>query len=93
MGVLADAGVSVALGVGVGVTVYVGACEGVSWGLVGKGMMVGSGGTSCPHADSRSTATAKHRTELAATALLIPCFLFITQGLNRVEARCSQCGI
>jgi hypothetical protein len=78
-----DAGVSA----GVAVAVHVRPGDGVS--STGKRMMVGSGGTSCPQADRRSTATTKHRTELAATALLIPCFLFIAQGLNGVEARCS----
>jgi hypothetical protein len=73
VGVLVGTGVSVAVGTGVAEMVEVG----VSWGLVGKGMMVGSGATSCPHADSRTVATTRHSTHLAAAALFIPCFLFI----------------
>jgi hypothetical protein len=66
VGVLVGGGGSVALGVGVAVQAAVGDC---CWALVGKGMMVGSGGTSWPHAANRNTIATIQGSKLSTFAL------------------------
>ncbi len=85
MGVLVGTGVCVAVEVGVAEQVRVG----VSRGLVGKGMMVGSGGACWPQAARGMTRAIAHTTRM--TRLLVFIYhLFVAQGINGVEARRSH---
>jgi len=86
VGVLVGAGVSVALGVGVAELATVGD----SWSLVGKGMMVGSGGTAWPQAATRTAMTSAHNTRLTGLTLVTDHHLFVAQSIYGVEACGSE---
>jgi hypothetical protein len=72
VGVLVGAGVSVASGVGVAELVRVGDC----WGLVGKGMTVGSGGTAWPQAARRTAMSTAHNTRMTGLTLFTDYHLY-----------------
>ena len=86
VGVLVGAGVSGALGVGVAELVRVGDC----WGLVGKGMMVGSGGTAWPQAARRTAMTTAHNTRMTGLTLFTDHHLFVAQSIDGVETCGSE---
>jgi hypothetical protein len=65
--VLVGDGASVVLGLGVTVQVAVGDC---CWALAGKGMMVGSGGTSWAQAASRNANATMQGSKLSTLTLL-----------------------
>jgi len=86
VGVLVGAGVSVGLGVGVAELARVGD----SWGLVGKGMTVGSGGAAWPQAATRTAITSAHNTRLTGLTLFTAHHLFVAQSIYRVETCGSE---
>ena len=86
MGVLVGAGVSVALAVGVAEPFQ----EGVSWGPVGNGMIVGSGVTAWPQAARRTHMTTAHNTRITGLTLFTDYHLFVAQSIYRVEACGSE---
>jgi hypothetical protein len=83
-------GVLVGGSVGVGVAVAVQVAAGASWSVAGKGIVVGSGGTSWPQAVSRNTIATVHSSRLVNLALLTQHpLLLIAQSIDGVQARGS----
>jgi hypothetical protein len=74
----------------VGVAVGVGVGMGGAGVFVGKRTIVGSGAGSWPHATSKVPIIKSNSIEVMTLALLIRQPLFITQGINRVQAGRSQ---
>jgi hypothetical protein len=77
-------GVLVAASAGLGVAVKVEVGVGDCCALVGRGMMVGSGGTSWPHAVSRNIRANVHKKILTTLAPLTHHPLLIAQSIDGV---------
>jgi hypothetical protein len=83
---VAVGGTGLCVGVAVALGISVGGCA-VS---VGRRTMVGSGGTSWPHAPRRTAIAARHRSAPTSLVFRAGHSLFITQRIYGVEACRSQ---